>query len=115
MGQRHPNGRLIYLTKMGDHPFTIEKYGDKYSKPAEWHFSPNEIKRKERQMRANELKRQLEQKAEEVRVARMKELNVWLGDMNWRRPWQAKVEYFPADRTKKTAVSTQLTAEEASA
>eukprot|EP00929_Paragymnodinium_shiwhaense_P104041 TRINITY_DN67_c0_g1_i1.p1 TRINITY_DN67_c0_g1~~TRINITY_DN67_c0_g1_i1.p1 ORF type:complete len:270 (-),score=55.17 TRINITY_DN67_c0_g1_i1:153-962(-) len=93
MGQKYPNGREIYMVRLKDNPMTTYLHGDKYSKPAEWHFSPKEIESRERQLRAQALKRRLEQEAEETRIARMKELNVWLGDEGWRRPWQAKAPY----------------------
>lgn len=100
MGQRYPNGKLIFLTKLQGHPFTREFYGEKYAGQAEWHYSPKEIEGRERQLRAHALKRRLEQEAEETRVARMRELNVWLGEEGWRRPWQAKAEYRPVDKRR---------------
>eukprot|EP00929_Paragymnodinium_shiwhaense_P104042 TRINITY_DN67_c0_g1_i2.p1 TRINITY_DN67_c0_g1~~TRINITY_DN67_c0_g1_i2.p1 ORF type:complete len:267 (-),score=59.91 TRINITY_DN67_c0_g1_i2:202-1002(-) len=102
MGQKYPNGREIYMVRLKDNPMTTYLHGDKYSKPAEWHFSPKEIESRERQLRAQALKRRLEQEAEETRVARMKELNVWLGDEGWRRPWQAKAPYQNKDARRQT-------------
>merc|ERR1719414_2875836 len=90
-GQRRPNGKLIFLEKMEDSPFTREI--PKYAKKAEWVFGPKEVELRERMKRAMALKRRLEQEAEEARVARLKELGVWPGEQAWRRPWQPKVEY----------------------
>jgi len=101
MGQKWPNGKYIFLTKLQGSIFTRQQYGENYVGHAQWHYSPNEMARRERQTRAAALKRELEQQAEETRVARMKELNVGLGKESWRRPWQAKVDYFPPDRTSR--------------
>merc|ERR1711972_749304 len=67
MGQKWPNGKYIFLSKLQGSIFTRQKYGDKYVGRAEWHFSPNEIEARERQLRALQLKRRLEQEAEEKR------------------------------------------------
>jgi len=115
MGQKWPNGKYIFLSKLQGSIFTRQQYGDNYVGYAPWHYSPNEITRRERQQRAGALKRELEQQAEEVRVARMKELNVGLGKESWRRPWQAKVDYFPPDRTSRKKAPAFLSAAEASA
>lgn len=93
---RYPDGKFIFLAKLQGNPFTREKYGEKYIGRPEFKH-PNDLKGREQQKRAMELKRKLEQQAEEVRVARMKELNVWLGDIAWRRPWQAKADYIEKD------------------
>lgn len=92
MGQRWPNGKLIYLTKLQCSPFTKEFYGQKYVGKAPWLFSANEVPARERQMRALTLKRQMEQAAEEKRIARLRELGVWPGEQSWRRPWQPQVD-----------------------
>lgn len=116
-GQRYPNGKLIFLCKLQGNPFTREQFGEKYIGRAAWHYSPNEILARERQMRALELKSILEQKAEEVRVKRMQELNVGLGDPIWRRRWRAKVEYVKEDRSQsyRKAVDRSMSAEDAEA
>merc|ERR1711920_802974 len=90
-GQKWPNGKYIFLAKLQGSPFTREKYGEKYVGRAAWHFSPNEIKGRERQLRAMELKRRLETEAEEKRLNRLKELNIWPGDPKWRKPWQQEI------------------------
>lgn len=94
-GQRWPNGRLIFLSKLNGSPFTRERHGEKYTKKAPWLYSPNEVPARERQMRALALKRRLEQEAEETRVKRLQELGVWPGRQAWRRPWQPKVDLTP--------------------
>jgi len=96
MGQKWPNGKYIFLAKLQGSPFTREQYGEKYVGRAEWHFSPNEIPARERQMRAHALKRRLEQGAEEKRVERLRELGVWPGEQSWRRPWRPKVDLTPS-------------------
>jgi len=92
MGQKYPNGRYIFLTKLMKSPFTVKYHGEKYAGPAPWHFSPNEIPAREKQMRALELKRRLEMEAEERKVRRLRALNVWPGKEEWRRPWDPVVE-----------------------
>jgi len=96
MGQKWPNGKYIFLAKLQGSPFTREQYGEKYVGRAEWHFSPNEIPARARQMRAHALKRRLEQEAEEKRVERLRELGVWPGEQSWRRPWRPKVDLTPS-------------------
>merc|ERR550517_2368155 len=73
-GERRPNGKLIFLEKMEDSPFTREI--PKYAKKAEWTFGPKEVELRERKKRAVELKRRLEQEAEQKRIDRLKELGV---------------------------------------
>jgi len=82
-GQRRPNGKLIFLEKMEDSPFTREI--PKYAKKAEWVFGPKEVELRERKKRAMELKRRLEQEAEEKRIAdRSQYGGHWLGrDAFW--------------------------------
>lgn len=91
MGEKWPNGKYIFLAKLQGSPFTREQYGEKYVGRAAWHFSPKEVENRERTLRALELKRRLEQEAEQKRVSRLAELGVWPGNKNWRRPWQPKV------------------------
>jgi len=82
-GQKRPNGRAIYLEKMLDSPFTREIPG--YEKAPEWRNSEVEVERRAQQKRAHELKKILEQKAEEVRIARLRELGVSTGEPGWRQ------------------------------
>merc|ERR1740121_1732529 len=92
MGQRWPNGKYIFLTKLQGSPFTRERFGEKYVGRAPWHFHPSEVKFREQQIRAHELKRRLELEAAETRFARLKELGVWPGEPSWRKPWEPQVD-----------------------
>eukprot|EP00442_Polarella_glacialis_P012486 CAMPEP_0115075702 /NCGR_PEP_ID=MMETSP0227-20121206/16016_1 /TAXON_ID=89957 /ORGANISM="Polarella glacialis, Strain CCMP 1383" /LENGTH=275 /DNA_ID=CAMNT_0002462757 /DNA_START=1 /DNA_END=828 /DNA_ORIENTATION=+ len=84
MGQRYPNGKYIFLTKLQGSPFTRELYGEKYIGKAEWTYHPNEVKAKEKVQRARELKRTMAIETEERRVAHLRQLGVWPGESHWR-------------------------------
>ncbi|CAE8701900.1 unnamed protein product [Polarella glacialis] len=84
MGQRYPNGKYIFLTKLQGSPFTRELYGEKYIGKAEWTYHPNEVKAKEKVQRARELKRTMAIETEERRIEHLRQLGVWPGESHWR-------------------------------
>jgi len=83
-GQRYPNGKLVHLQKLQGSPFTRELYGEKYIGRAEWIYSPDEVKRRQKYRRAQELRRRMALENEERRLNRLKELGVWTGKPEWR-------------------------------
>lgn len=86
-GEKWPNGRPIYIDKMRRHQFTKIAF-PQFAKPCEWKFSPKEVERRAQRRRALELQRRLAQEAELRRLARLRELGVWPGEEQWRRPWR---------------------------
>jgi len=96
-GQAYPNGKNIYLTKVQHIPFTREIYGEKYAGKAPWLLRPTEVALRKRQLEANRLKRRLEQEAEVMRIKRLRNLGIFPGEQEWRRPWQPKVDVMSGD------------------
>lgn len=91
-GHRYPNGKAVYLTKVQHIPFTREIYGEKYAGKAPWLLKPSEVALRKRQLEAQRLKRRLEQEAEVMRINRLRNLGIFAGEQEWRRPWQPKVD-----------------------
>jgi len=91
-GWKYPNGKAVHLTKLQHIPFTREIYGEKYAGKAPWLLDPREVPLRKRQLEANRLKRRLEQEAELLRVKRLRDLGIYAGEQEWRRPWQPQVD-----------------------
>ncbi|CAK0892916.1 unnamed protein product [Prorocentrum cordatum] len=91
-GYKYPNGKAVYLTKIQHIPFTTAIYGETYAGKAPWLLKPTEVTLRKRQLEANRLKRRLEQEAEILRVKRLRDLGIYAGEQEWRRPWQPQVD-----------------------
>lgn len=83
--QRARDGRLLYLIKTRNSPFT-QKKGGKYASTKRIYTKKEQI-RFERLKRAHELRRRLEVEAHETRMLRMKELGIDVGEPEWRKPY----------------------------
>merc|ERR1712050_405078 len=91
MGQKWPNGKYIFLAKLQGSPFTRQQYGEKYVGWKAW--SKKSVERGQQRKRANKLKTRLMIEAEETRLERLAQLQVWPGEREWKKPFDPVKQY----------------------
>jgi len=100
--RRYGNGRFMYLEKCND-PFMNEVYPE-YNTRADWYHFPWEVEQNQQRERAKQLRLQMALKAEADRLEYLREIGVWPGESQWRKPELQQVPMTPpAVKAKKNA------------
>lgn len=95
-GAKFPNGRYIYI-EQDKSPFRDTFYPE-YAQKAEWYHDPSEAEWNQQKERARALRIQRQLVVEAERLEYLREIGVWPGESDDRRPmWKRQVPITPAN------------------